>query len=168
VTLPAGVRFDSGGIGKGLAADLVAQRLVDVGAMGALVNLGGDLRAIGAPPVSDGWVVGVADPVDPNMELFRIGLRAGAVATTSSLKRRWMTTSGETHHLIDPATGQPAVSDVVGVTVVAQEAWWAEAVTKALFIRGPDALGLYPHTHAVMVTADGRRHFSSAFEEIMR
>ena len=168
VTLPVGVRFDPGGVGKGLAADLVAQRLVDAGAAGALVNLGGDLRAIGAPPDTDGWVVGVADPGDPNLELFRIGLRGGAVATSSSLKRRWITTSGEAHHLIDPTTGQPAVSDVVGVTVIAQEAWWADAVTKALYFGGPEALGRYPHTHAVIVTGDGRRYATSGLEGFIR
>ena len=57
VTLPAGARFDPGGIGKGLAADLVADELRSFGAAGVCVNVGGDLRVAGAAPgAGDAWV----------------------------------------------------------------------------------------------------------------
>ena len=92
VTLPAGVSIDPGGIGKGLAADLVAEALLDAGASGALVNLGGDLRAAGEAPDGDGWPISLPDPVRPGRELARFALPHGAVATTSRLRRRWQTT----------------------------------------------------------------------------
>ena len=139
ITLPDGVTIDPGGIGKGLAADLTAQLLLASGADGALVNLGGDLRATGRAPSPEGWAVTVDDPIDTQAnELLRLAMPEGAVATSSRLLRRWQTTAGEAHHLIDPATGRPAQTDVVAVTVVAGEAWWAEALTKALFLAGPD------------------------------
>ena len=164
VTLPAGVTFDPGGIGKGLAADLTAAALIHAGAHGALVNLGGDLRALGRPPAPEGWAVTVADPLDPDRELLRLAMPHGAVATSSRLRRRWQTTAGEAHHLIDPATGRPADTDVVAVTVVAGEAWWAEALTKALFLLGPPGLDALDDVHAVVVTADGRRHATPDLE----
>lgn len=168
VTLPVGVNFDPGGVGKGLAADLVAAALVDAGAAGALVNLGGDLCALGAPPTAAGWVISVPDPLRGRRELIRIALPHGAVATTSRLRRRWSTTTGTAHHLIDPATGRPAETDVVAVTVVADEAWRAEAFTKLLFIAGPGDLDRHHDIHAVVVTADGGRHATPGLGPALR
>ena len=168
VMLPAGARFDPGGIGKGLAADLVADALLDAGALGALVNLGGDLRAAGDAPGPDGWPVGLPDPLRPGCELARFSLRDGAVATSSRLHRRWRTASGPAHHLIDPTTGRPSTGPTVAVTVVADRAWRAEAITKALFLDGPHALDAHPDVHALVVTADGCRHADPALQEALR
>jgi FAD:protein FMN transferase len=168
VTVPVGVTFDPGGIGKGLAADLTACLLTDSGAGGALVNLGGDLRAIGRAPTTDGWMITVPDPIEPGRELVRLAISEGAVATSSRLRRRWMTASGEAHHLIDPRTGRPADTDVVAVTVVAAEGWWAEALTKALFLTGPAGLDEAGDLHAVIVTADGTRHTTPDLKATLR
>lgn len=168
VTLPEGVAFDPGGIGKGLAADLAATRLLDAGAQGALVNIGGDLRALGQPPTDDGWVVTIPEPAATDRELLRLSIPGGGVATSSSLCRRWQTTTGEAHHLIDPFTGEPADTDVYSVTVVAGEAWWAEALTKSLYLLGPDGLASLENAHAVIVTADGTRHASDGIRGALR
>lgn len=168
VTLPAGASFDPGGIGKGLAADLVADALLDAGALGALVNLGGDLRAAGDPPDAGGWPVSLPDPLRPGHELARFSLPHGAVATSSRLRRHWSTTTGPAHHLIDPTTGRPASGATVAVSVVADRAWRAEALTKALYLGGPDDLDRYPDAHAIVVTADGRRHANPALEATLR
>jgi thiamine biosynthesis lipoprotein len=168
VTLPTGVTFDPGGIGKGLAADITAAALIQAGAHGALVNLGGDLRALGRPPAPEGWAVTVPDPFDPERELLRLALPHGAVATSSRLRRRWQTTTGEAHHLMDPATGRPADTDVVAVTVVTGEGWRAEALTKALFLLGPPGLDILEDAHGVVVTADGRRHATPDLEVTLR
>jgi FAD:protein FMN transferase len=158
VMLPIGMTFDPGGIGKGLGADLVAAELLAAGAAGALVNLGGDVRAMGTPPGPAGWVINLPDPLRPGRELARIALPDGGVATTSQLRRRWSTPRGTAHHLIDPATGRPAEGEVVAATVVAAEAWRAEALTKLAFLGGPSALRGRDDVHAVVVTRDGRRH----------
>lgn len=168
IMLPVGVTVDPGGIGKGLAADLTSQLLVARGAAGALVNVGGDLRALGRPPSPDGWIVTVSDPIGAGRELLRLAMPEGAVATSSRLLRRWQTSTGQAHHLIDPRTGSPAVTDVVAVTVVAGEAWWAEALTKALFLTGPPGLGELDDLHAVVVTADGARHATRDLEATLR
>jgi thiamine biosynthesis lipoprotein len=95
----------------------------------------------------------------------------GAVATSSRLRRRWRTVDGEAHHLIDPRTGRPARTDVVAATVVAGETWWAEALTKALFVAGLDSLDELDDVgdvHAVLVAADGTRHATAALRETLR
>lgn len=166
--LPEGTVFDPGGIGKGLAADLVVSELADQAA-GFLVNLGGDLRMQGRAPDAAGWVVAVDDPFDPTGEVARLAIPGGGVATSSSRQRRWETASGPAHHIIDPRTGRPAVTGAVAVTVVAAEAWWAEVHATSLFLQGPAGLDLLDGTvEALIVTADGGRHATPAFAAVLR
>lgn len=136
VLLPLGVHIDPGGIGKGLAADLVVSELLAAGAQGAMVNLGGDIRAAGDSGVNAGWVISVEDPFVPDLELLRVAIGDGAVATSSRLRRTWRNGSETRHHLIDPASQSSSQSGLAAVTVIAREAWLAEVLTKAAFIAG--------------------------------
>jgi thiamine biosynthesis lipoprotein len=137
VTLPAGTGFDPGGIGKGLAADLVCTELLVAGADGVCVNLGGDVRVAGIGPTGGSWTVAVEHP-DMDEPLASLGLADGAVATSTTLRRRWQVGGQTRHHLIDPQTGQPSTSDVTFATVVAGQAWTAEVLAKAVLLRGSE------------------------------
>lgn len=151
VTLPPGVGIDPGGIGKGLAADVVVGELLAAGAEGALVGLGGDVRVAGVSPEGEAWTIGVTHP-RTGEELVRIGLADGAVATSSRLRRRWTVGGEERNHVIEPRTGRSAAGDVVAATAVAGEGWWAEALaTAALLGRAPQGTG-----HLLTIAADGR------------
>ncbi len=135
--LPTGTAVDPGGIGKGLAADIVAGELVDGGAGGAVVNVGGDLRVIGQP---DGpmWTVAVEDPAQPGTTLLTFAIDAGGVATSSTRTRRWTRGGCERHHLIDPWRGVCADTDLAAATVVAPTAWRAEVEATAVMLLGRD------------------------------
>jgi thiamine biosynthesis lipoprotein len=140
VRLPPGVGFDPGGIGKGLAADIVVAETLAAGAAGACVNLGGDLRVAGRPPDSPSsggtaWTVAVEHPSSPE-PLALLGLHDGAVATSTTLRRRWRAEGQERHHLIDPWTGAPSTSDLTLAAAVTAEAWVAEVLAKAVLLRG--------------------------------
>jgi FAD:protein FMN transferase len=170
VTLPPEVGIDLGGIGKGAAADLVVMRLLDAGAEGACLNLGGDLRAAGRAPGADDWVVAIEDPFHPNRELARVVVADGAVATSSRLVRRWRRDGGSYHHLIDPASGLPSHSGLAAVTVVAGCAWWAEVLATAAFVAGPEAgaglLGLHGVT-GVLVDDQGGTRLLPGLQELL-
>lgn len=141
--LPHGVRLDPGGIGKGRAADVVAAELMELGACGACVNVGGDVRVMGEAPAGSAlWAIAVEDPWDPDRAVTQVGLSGGAVASSSTLRRRWRGTEGAVHHLIDPRSGRSATSDVAATTVVAAEAMWAEIFAKCLVISGTEGLEL--------------------------
>lgn len=145
---PPGVRFDLGGIGKGLAADMVAVWLLDRGATSVCIGLGGDIRVAGTTP-EGGWHIPVADPrltdagtnggdTSSASTWFEAGLTDGAIVASTTRFRRWTTLDGgEAHHLIDPRTGRPCTSGVTTVVVAAAEAWWAEALAKAALLAGP-------------------------------
>lgn len=156
--LAPGVGFDPGGIGKGLAADLVVEELLADGAEGACMNLGGDLRAEGGGP----WVVDVADPFHPGRPpILALALDAGGVATSSRLRRTWWKDGLALHHLIDPATGRPADTGVAAVTVLTGEAWRAEVLAKAALLAGVEgALALLRTCRAtgLVVDDDGTVH----------
>lgn len=157
ITLPAGMGFDPGGIGKGLAADLVSRLLLDEGAAGACVNMGGDLRVRGESPTGGGWTLSVEHP-QCTSAIAMIGLLDGAVATSSVLRRVWQAGGRRRHHLIDPATGEPSTSDLALVSVVAGQAWVAEVLAKAALLRGTArAFDLLDTTTAALaVDHDGR------------
>lgn len=165
VRLPAGVGIDPGGIGKGLAADLVATAAVDLGADGAMVSLGGDLRVAGTPP-PDGWEIELDHHVTAP---GRVNLLDGAVVTSSTLRRRWTTADGPAHHVIDPRTGRPSTGPLVACSVLAGEAWWAEAVATAILVGWGDAGvahlldELLEDVGALITFADGRQQTVGAF-----
>lgn len=153
VRLPFGVGLDAGGLGKGLAADIVVAELVALGADGAMVNLGGDLAASGEPPDGDAWVVAVEDPHNEERTLCHVALRQGGIATSSILGRRWSVDGIDVHHLLDPATRRPTAGPLVSATVVAGQAWWAECLTTSLLVGGPTVP--LPSASALVVDVDG-------------
>lgn len=169
VQLPEGTTLDPGGIGKGLAADLIVDDLLRSGASGVLVEIGGDIRVGGIPPEGDHWLVAVAPtPVD---EPVHVALKSGGIATSTSRLRTWTTAEGWNHHLIDPNTLAPTDGDVIACTVVAGDATWAEAFTKTAFVNGcSDALALLTGRHlaARITTDDGRHHHTPAWEVFAR
>ena len=134
--LPEGARFDPGGIGKGLAGDLVAAALLADGATSVQVELGGDVRVAGSPWVGDRWRVGVDDSDHGAAEAAVVTLDGGGVATSSVVRRRWCRGDAAFHHLIDAASGRPAVTDLDAVTAIAPALWWAEVVAKVALMAG--------------------------------
>lgn len=137
ITMPLGTTLDPGGIGKGLAADLICRFALAEGAWGVMAEIGGDLMVGGDSPDGVAWRIGIEDPFDVNAHVALVRLTAGAIATSSVRKRRWPTPDGERHHLLDPATGENASISVQTVTVIAASGAQAEALTKPGFIRDP-------------------------------
>jgi thiamine biosynthesis lipoprotein len=155
VSLPSGVRLDSGAVGKGLAADLVAGRLMAAGAFGCAVNLGGDIVVAGRTIDDSPWLITVDDSRNPGESLAAYELpNGGAIATSSTLKRRW----GTKHHIIDPRTGDSSDTDVCQSTVITNSGWWAEAAATAALLLGAvqGATFMEQHeVHGLLVTTGG-------------
>ena len=135
VRVPSGGGLDPGGLGKGLAADVVMADLLDARATWAIVSLGGDIRLGGAHLAVTGQSIQVENLSDPDALRERVHVVDGAVATSSIAKRRWTSIDGdELHHLLDPATGLPAHTHRRSATVHAATAWWADVVAKCIVI----------------------------------
>jgi thiamine biosynthesis lipoprotein len=159
VTLPRGVGLDLGGIGKGLAADLVVDELLARGARSVSVSLGGDVRVAGEGPHADGcWLVPVLSPSD-DVELGVFPLVDDALVQSTTCIRSWRAGGRVLHHLIDPRTGWPADTGVMAVVVTGPRAAEAEAFAKAALVAGPEAGPALLEGAGLdgwFITADGR------------
>ena len=134
VRLDPGARIDLGGVGKGLAADLVAAELVTAGARAAYVSLGGDIHAAGEAP-DGGWEVPLLHPADGTpFAVHR--LHEGGLVMSTPLLRAWRRGSHVHHHLIDPRTGRSARTDVIAVAVASRSAARGEGLAKAAVVAG--------------------------------
>lgn len=157
VYIPAGSALDLGGIGKGWAADRVADDLSTYGA--CLVNLGGDIAARGKPEGYAGWPVDISDPHDDSV-LVSLWLSDMSIATSGKDYRHWKSPDGRVqHHLIDPRTGLPAQTDVESATVIHPKGTFAETFAKTILIQGaqPGLIWVAQdwHSAAMIVQADG-------------
>jgi len=143
VRRPAGVRLDSGGLAKGLAADLVAERLT--GHASWAVECLGDVRVGGTEgrprPVQ------VADPFGGDAPVATLPVVEGAIATSGTTRR--------TGHLIDPRTGEPADTGIVQTTALAPTGLEAEVRAKAALLAGPRDAARHLLHGGVIVLASG-------------
>jgi thiamine biosynthesis lipoprotein len=138
---------DSGGIGKGLALRWAAAAAMASlpEAAGLLLDAGGDIVCAGTAP-TDGWAVGVDDPItgqDQESDPLAVyALFAGGVSTSSVAVRNWTAPDGQhVHHLVDPVTRAPARTGLIAVSVAGPDPAWNEVWSKALFLGGSESIG---------------------------
>jgi FAD:protein FMN transferase len=154
IVRPPGVRLDSGGIGKGLAADLAAVTLLS--GIRFAISCGGDLAVGGATPASP-WEVAVTS-ARTGAPVHALRVRGGGVATSGISTRLWRRDDGSfAHHLLDPSTGEPAWTGLVAVTAVGATTVEAEILAKTALLSGPDrARTLVARRGGVLQHDDGR------------
>jgi thiamine biosynthesis lipoprotein len=140
VRVAPGVVLDLGATAKALAADHAATAANAATGCGVLVSFGGDLAIAGAAP-TDGWRIRVTDDHRSGFDAPGqwISLSSGGLATSSTAVRRWRTSSGTAHHLVDPATGRSADSVWRTVSVCAGNCLDANIASTASIIRGETA-----------------------------
>ncbi len=148
ISRPLGVGIDSGGLAKGLLADLVGATLTE--ARSFAVDCCGDLRLGGERERR----VLVDDPFGGE-PLHELRLRGGGVATSGIGRRSWDGPDGPAHHLLDPATGRPAYTGIVQATAVAPTALLAEVYAKAALLSGPERAAEWLPHGGVVVDVDG-------------
>lgn len=157
IRLPEGMRLDFGGIAKGWSAHQAMLRLSKYGPV--LVNAGGDISISGPRLSGIPWKVGIIDPLQPKRDLVHLSLSAGGLATSGKDYRAWRQNGVMRHHIIDPRTSAPAVTDILTSSVIAGTVMEAEAAAKVLFIHGIEEDGTWlsehPHLAALQVTDDG-------------
>lgn len=160
VSVPDGFMLDLGSCAKGHASDVMLDELSERGITSALVNLGGNVKALGSKPDGSGWKVGITDPFSPNELIGTIEVNGKAVVTSGGYQRYFTDDDGNRYiHIIDPATGRPAESGLASVTVIGSSGLLCDALSTAFFVMGRDKTEAYladrPDIAAVLVTDDG-------------
>jgi thiamine biosynthesis lipoprotein len=158
IILPPGMELDLAGIAKGYAVDRAVAILKKHGVERGMVNLGGNIYAIGSPPGKKGWSVGIRDPRGDRTVVGSLLLEDEAVATSGNYEN-YIEMEGQIYgHIIDPRIGRP-VSHILSVTVVAANALQADALSTGLFVLGPegsrDALELMQGIRALFALPNG-------------
>lgn len=137
-----GMQLDLGGIAKGFAVDEVARIMQRHGLTNVLLNLGGNLRALGAAAPGSPWRIAVQHPFAAGRVLGKLDLRDGEAAATSGNYERFVMIGGRRcAHILDPRTGRPA-EGMASVTVIVaghDAAMDADALSTTLFVLGSEA-----------------------------
>jgi len=165
------VQLDFGGYGKGYALDVAAEYLRSQGVRGALINIGGNVMAVGTKGGRP-WRVGIQHPREAGV-IATLDLRDGeAIGTTGDYQRYFMLDGKRYCHVIDPRTGYP-VQDVQAATVVVPRGKGAgalsDAATKPIFISGVQgwreaarAMGV---NKAMLIDGRGEIHLTAAMKK---
>jgi len=131
-----GTALDLGGIAKGWAIDRSVDLLAGMGVTAALVNVGGDLAALGSPPDGEAWRIGIRDPRDPDGVVRTVDLADGAMATSGDYLRFFRHDGVRYAHILDPVRSAPRRGGTSSITVTARRAVDADAAATAAFILG--------------------------------
>lgn len=159
VQLERGMMLDMGSVGKGYAGDLTIQLLKDAGITSALLDLGGNIQALGSRPDGSLWRLGLRDPFSDST-LGVLEMSDQAVVTSGAYERYFIGEDGTKYgHIIDPVTGYPAESGLASVTVIAQEGRLCDALSTALYVMGRSRAIDYWQKHhnfeMILVTENG-------------
>ncbi|MDE3130481.1 MAG: FAD:protein FMN transferase [Acidobacteriota bacterium] len=151
---PPGLAIDTGGTGKGLCADMVARHL-RVHTRYA-VDCGGDIAVGGVGAQLDPYLIEVEHPIT-GRSLGAVAVSQGGIATSGLNVRIWHRADGSfAHHLLDPSTGEPVWSGLVGATALGATALEAETLSKMALLLGPDgARDVLAERGGVIVHDDG-------------
>lgn len=168
ITVPDGMQIDLGAVAKGYAGDKVAEILRNHGITSALVNLGGNVQAVGTKPDGSPWRIGVRNPfTDGNLGVLEV--KDVAVVTSGGYERYFTDSEGNVYwHILDPNTGCPANNDLASVTAVAPEGKLCDALSTALFVMGPEkAVDFWrsnQNFEMLLVTMDGGIYLTEGLE----
>lgn len=139
VQLPDNMQIDFGALAKGYTSDCVTEILKENGVKSALVNLGGNVHAVGTKPDGTLWKVGVQNPFSPSEQVCILEIADKAVITSGNYERFFTDENGRKYwHILDSADGFPADNGLVSVTIVGENGLLCDALSTALFVLGTD------------------------------
>lgn len=165
--------IDLGGIGKGYAGDRCMEILRENGVASAFISIGGNVSTLGSKPDGSPWRVGIRHPRQDGCLLGVVEVAGKAVVTSGDYERYFIDREGKRrHHILNPATGYPAESGLISVTVVADSGMTADALSTLIFVAGMEKglayLEQFPGAEAVMVDHLGRVAVTQGLRESFR
>lgn len=169
LTLPEGVELDLGAVGKGYAGDAAAEVIKEQGVTSALLDLGGNIQAVGKRPDGTDWRIGIRNPFGDG-QMGMLLASDCAVVTSGSYERYFVGEDGKEYtHIIDPETGYPVDNGLVSVSIIAEEGKVADALSTSMFVKGLEGAEEYWKEHQdfemIAVTEDGDIYVTEGIED---
>lgn len=146
LTASGGQYVDLGGIAKGYCSDRLKTLLKEEGVESAVLSLGGNVALIGAKPDGTPYIVGIKNPFGEGL-YATVKAQDTMIVTSGDYVRYFEENGKRYHHIINPATGYPAESDLASVTVISESGIYADSLSTALFVMGKDKATEYWKTH---------------------
>lgn len=169
----SGMTLDLGAIAKGYAADVVAEYLSEQGFSSAIIDLGGNVLAMGSKPNKSPWLIGIQSPEEKRGEhLGTVAVRNKTIVTSGVYERYFIDNEQLYHHIMDPFTGYPVLNDLASVTIVTEKSINADALSTAVFAQGLEAGLEFVETmddvEAIFVTADKKVYVTAGLKDIFK
>lgn len=147
IRLQQGTELDLGAVGKGYAGDLVIEVLKEQGITSALLDIGGNIQAIGTRPDGTDWQLGIRNPYGEGT-LGTLFVADKAVVTSGNYERYFVGEDGKEYgHIIDPETGYPVENDLAAMTIIAEEGKQGDALSTAMYVKGLEGAISYWKAH---------------------
>ena len=165
-----GMEIDLGGIAKGYTSSQIMQIYQDCGVTSGLVNLGGNVQALGCKTDGSKWRVAIQSPDDTEDYLGILEIENQAVITSGGYERYFEEDGVTYHHIIDPATGYPADSGLISVTIVSDDGTLADGLSTSLFIMGEEKAAQFWRENSdefetIMETSDGKLYVTEGITD---
>ena len=168
-----GMEIDLGGIAKGYTSSQIMQIYQDCGVTSGLVNLGGNVQALGCKTDGSKWRVAIQSPDDTEEYLGILEIEDQAVITSGGYERYFEEDGVTYHHIIDPAIGYPADSGLISVTIVSDDGTLADGLSTSLFIMGEEKAAQFwrensDEFEAIMETSDGELYVTEGIADSLK
>lgn len=171
VSLEKNTKIDIGSTAKGYTGDRIAEIMQKNGVDSALINLGGNVQAVGTKPDGSKWKVGIQDPENSGEIVCTLSVSDCAVVTSGSYERYFVGADGKKYwHIIDPKTGYPADNGVISASVIGKSGVMCDALSTALFVMGTEKAIAFCKSHheidAVIITNDQKMYVTEGLEDM--
>lgn len=168
-----GMFIDLGGIAKGFAADEVTRILRESGIEHAMINLGGNVYALGNKTDGTNWKVGIQDPFEPTgTHMGIVEIADKTVVSSGNYERYFMKDDIRYHHILDPKTGYPANNGVISTTIITDSSIDADALSTGAYVlgleKGLELIEKIDGTECIIITEDKGVYLSSGMKGKLR
>lgn len=168
-----GMQLDLGSYGKGYAADAIYDYLAEQGFSSAIIDLGGNIFAMGSKPGGSTWNIGIQDPSQERGNPIGTVRVEDKTVVTAGIYERFFVEDGKLYqHIIDPRSGYPVDNNISSVTIVTDRSIDADTMDTSLLIMGiEDGLKFAentPNTEVLFITKDKKLHASPGFKEMLK
>lgn len=165
-----GMKIDLGGIAKGYTSSRIMDIYKENNISSGLVNLGGNVQALGTKPDGSKWRVAVQSPDDTEDYLGILSVEDKAVITSGGYERYFEQDGKTYHHIINPKTGYPAENGLTSVTVVSEDGTLADGLSTSLFIMGKEEAIEFWRVHSdefdiIMLTDEGKLYVTEGIQD---
>lgn len=165
-----GMKIDFGGIAKGYTSSRIVEIWREYGITSGLINLGGNVQALGSKTNGSNWRIAIQNPNDSNGYIGIIEIQDKAVITSGGYERYFEQDGVLYHHIIDPSTAYPAESGLISVTIVSGDGTLADGLSTSLFVMGKDKAVEFWQVHseefdAILMTEDNVLYVTEGIAE---